>query len=64
MEKITQEEKEQFDFLNELRESGATNMFGASPYLVDRFGVTSGDARKTLSKWMDNFNEDGYDHLV
>lgn len=61
---ITPEEKEAFDFLNELRLSGVTNMFGASPYLVDEFGYTSAEARTILAKWMENFNEDGYDHLL
>ena len=62
--KITEQEKEMFDYLNDLRESGATNMFGASPYLVDEFGIDKYDARKVLSKWMENFNEDGYEDLL
>jgi hypothetical protein len=52
-----------FDFLNDLRKSGVTNMFGASPYLVDRFDVDKYEATKVLSKWMENFNEDGYSDL-
>ena len=62
--KITEQEKEMFDYLNDLRESGVTNMFGASPYLVNEFGIDKYEARKVLSKWMENFNEDGYDHLL
>ena len=61
--KITEQEHEMFDFLNDLRESGVTNMFGASPYLVDRFDIDKREAMKVLSKWMDNFNEDGYSNL-
>lgn len=43
------------DFLNNLRESGITNMFGASPYLVDKFGISSKQAREILSYWMRTF---------
>jgi hypothetical protein len=62
--KITEQEKEMFDYLNDLRDSGATNMFGASPYLVDEFDVDKHEAIRVLSKWMENYNEDGYDHLT
>lgn len=62
--KITEQEKEMFDFLNDLRESGETNMFGASPYLVDEFNIDKHEARKVLSKWMENFNENGYYNLI
>ena len=55
--KITEQEKEMFDYLNDLRESGATNMFGASPYLVNEFDIDKYEARKVLSKCMENFNE-------
>jgi len=52
-----------FNFLNDLRNSGATNMFGATPYILDEFDIEKHDATKTLGKWMKNFNEDGYEHL-
>ena len=61
---ITQTEKEIFYFLNDLRESGRTNMFGASPYIESKFGIDKYEARKILAKWMDNFNSDGYDNLT
>lgn len=62
--KITQEEKEIFDYLNELRDSGVTNMFGASTYIVDEFDITSKEASVILVKWMNNFNADGYEDLL
>lgn len=62
--KITQEEKEIFDYLNDLRESGDTNMFGATPYVVAEFGISKQQAREAVTKWMENFNESGYDHLI
>lgn len=61
---ITKKEKEMFDYLNRLRRSGATNMFGAGSYLVNHFGIDKKEASQILSKWMDNFNEDGYEHLT
>ncbi len=62
--KITKEEKKMFDYLNDLRDSGETNMFGAGSYLVNKFGINKSDASRVLSKWMDNFNEEGYDDLL
>jgi hypothetical protein len=62
---ITQEEKYHFDFLNELRDSGVTNMWGATPYLMDEFtSISDTQAKKSLVKWMDNFNSDGYEDLL
>ena len=46
-----------FDFLDELRESGKTNMFGAVPFIVERFNITKYDAQRHLIKWMENFGE-------
>jgi hypothetical protein len=57
---ITNNEKKMFDFLNRLRDSGKTNMFGAGIYLISSFGVCKKEADNTLSKWMENFNENGY----
>jgi hypothetical protein len=55
----TPQEKEVMEFLNTLRDSGVTNMFGAAPYIVDEFGYDKGEARRMLTLWMNNFNEDG-----
>lgn len=43
------------EYLDDLRESGETNMFGASPYLQDEFGLTKQEARAILSEWMRTF---------
>ena len=61
---ITQEEKDVFEYLNELRDSGVTNMFGATSYIVDEYDIDKRKASAILSKWMANFNEAGYDHLT
>ncbi len=57
---ITQEEIEYFNYLNELRDSGETNMYGAGSYLERDFSLDRQNARKILTTWMENFNEDGY----
>ena len=44
-------------FLDELRESGVTNMFGAAPYIVEEFGVTRKEAKSFLLNWMQTFDE-------
>jgi len=62
--KITEEEKEMFDYLNVLRCGGVANMYEASPYLTFEFDIDEREAKKVLKKWMTNFNEDGYEHLL
>jgi len=46
---------EYFSYLDELRESGVTNMFGAAPYLQEEFGLGRYEARDVLSAWMKQF---------
>jgi hypothetical protein len=48
---------EMLEFLDELRESGETNMFGARPYLMDAFDMDKKDAASILSYWMESFGE-------
>ena len=60
MEKIERPEiviDEHLEYLNELRESGETNMFGAGEYLEDEFDLCNSDARIILKYWMDSFGE-------
>ena len=52
-EEVTQEEV--FSFLENLRESGVTNMFGAAPYISEYFDVNMSRARKMLSAWMESY---------
>jgi hypothetical protein len=49
--------EEHLRFLDQLRESGATNMFGAAPYLVEMYGLSKADARAVLTHWMETFGE-------
>lgn len=46
-----------FTYLNELRKSGETNMFGAGPYLERKFGLNKIDAMTIVVEWMKNFDE-------
>ena len=48
---------EHLDYLDELRESGLTNMFGAGAYLVQEFGVTRAESHTILGYWMQSFEE-------
>jgi hypothetical protein len=41
-----------FAYLNDLRESGTVNMFGAVPYLQGDIGLTKFVAKKVLAEWM------------
>jgi hypothetical protein len=45
--------REEFLFLNDLRQSGTTNMFGAAPYLEYEFELTNREARRMVSQWME-----------
>ena len=45
------------DYLDSLRESGQTNMFGAAEYLEEYFGVTHPVARGWLTHWMKTFGK-------
>ena len=43
-----------FEYLDGLRKSGVTNMFGAGWYLEGRFGLDKGYAQTVLLEWMEN----------
>jgi hypothetical protein len=47
---------EVFQYLDELRESGRTNMWGASDYLVLEMDLERDEARRVLRLWMDTFD--------
>ena len=44
-------------FLDELRDSGITNMYGAAPYLQEAFGLDKIEARMILIDWMENYGK-------
>lgn len=57
MEKYTEQQIEYFKYLEALRKSGETNMFGAASYLAKEFGINNSAARNILAEWMENYDE-------
>jgi len=49
--------KDMHTFLDALRDSGVTNMFGAAPYLQNEFGLDKKEAREVLANWTQSFSE-------
>lgn len=45
------------EYLDTLRDSGATNMFGAGPFLEAKFGFSRREAREALLYWMKTYSE-------
>lgn len=50
-------------FLENLRRSGVTNMYGAAPYLQEVFDISKHKAREILLDWMKNYNEKDYEGM-
>jgi len=46
------------DYLDDLRESGVTNMFGAGEYLEEEFSLDKKEAKEILLYWMASFGKD------
>jgi len=47
-----------FTFLDNLRESGKINMFGAAPYLADAFDLERREAIAISAAWMETFDRE------
>jgi len=45
-----------FRYLDDLRESGVVNMFGAGEYLRDEFEMGRAESHRVLGLWMRTFN--------
>ena len=45
-------QKDVFRFLDDLRDSGQINMFGATSYIMDYQGCNKKQAQTLLSEWM------------
>lgn len=46
-----------FGYLDKLRDSGATNMFGAGSFICDNFDVSRKESGELLGEWMRTFPE-------
>ena len=58
-----------YKYLVKLRNSGVTNMYGAGPYIMRKFGVERNESHVILGAWMDTFDlpedeqpKDGREH--
>ena len=45
-------QKETFTYLDELKDSGVVNMFGATDHNINRFGYTREQSKQLLAEWM------------
>lgn len=54
---VVEEHLKYYEFLEALRKSGQTNMFGAAPYLCSYFEMDRVQAIQILSEWMQNYEE-------
>lgn len=50
-------QKDVFNYLDMLRDSGITNMLGATPYIQERFGIGEKEARDYLVAWIESFKD-------
>ena len=49
--------RQYFQFLDSLRETGQINMFGAAPVLADMYDLSRSEARTILKEWMETYGE-------
>ena len=55
---MDKEDKSYFEYLDNLRDSGITNMFEAVPYLINEYPELSTDeAKQILLDWINSFSE-------
>ena len=50
--------KKHKNYLDNLRDSGVINMFGAGEFLMSKFGLDKREANKILLEWMQTFEEE------
>lgn len=53
----TSDYEEYFLFLDQIREEGKINMFGAAAVLTEVYGLPKQEARDILFQWMDTFGK-------
>lgn len=49
--------EKEFKFLEELRQSGATNMYEAGVYLREEFNISKAESYEILNQWMTRCDE-------
>jgi hypothetical protein len=58
MSRPTNVTTEHLEYLDDLRESGVTNMFGAGTYVEAAFNVSGSEAKTILAYWMESFGKE------
>jgi hypothetical protein len=53
---MTIDKSEMFEYLDTLRDTGVTNMFGAGPYLEQAFDIDRREAKTVLMEWMKQYS--------
>ena len=61
---ISDFEKDVFDYLHKLRNTGKVHPYESHIYLVDRFSVSKKKASELLDIWLKNFREDETYRLI
>ena len=51
------DKQEVFEFLDKLRNSGATNMFGAGVYVQRKFRLSNKQSKDLLVEWMETYSD-------
>lgn len=65
MRNTTELEQEVLHYLNELRESGETNMMDGGRYVSAHFALDRYESRAYLKMWMDNYQPSGeYEKII
>ena len=49
---------EHLEYLDELRDSGVTNMYGAPAFVEEEYDISNADAKIIVQYWMDSFGND------
>ena len=49
--------QEYFEYLDDLRDSGLTNMYRAVGFLMGKYGIDKNESRVILRDWMQTFEE-------
>lgn len=52
---MTLDKDEMFEYLDTLRDTGVTNMFGAGQYLQQAFDIDRREAKNILLEWMKTY---------
>ena len=61
---IDKDYTDEFVFLYQLQDSGATNMFGAPPFLEEEFGYSREKSMEIFTAWSESWNEEDFEEAT